>query len=1472
MNTQAAMILRFVFVGTSSDARAVADELRRTDFDVECEVVAEAAALAAALEKNAYDAVVADETLAGWSWHDALAVVRERAEDLPFILVSGTSGEERAVDAMRAGASDYVLKDSVARLGAVLEREIREAATRRERAHLYAELRQNKERFRRTFEKAPIGIANVAPTARFLTVNERLGTMVGYTRRELIGRRFSDIIHPDDVGDAEARHAAYLEGIRSTMEHERRLLHKDGRTVWARLTLTPVTGDDGELEQIIAIFYDITQQRFAAERAALQARLLDSVEQAVMATDAGGRITYWNRYAEELYGWRAHEVRGRYVLDVMTPERVLDAAEETMARLRAGERFAGESLMRRRDGETFPAWVVAAPIHDAEGEITGTVAVSHDISEVKRAERETRAQKEQLAEAQRIAKVGSVQYDIATGVQRWSDELSRIHGVPPGTTLSPGEVLAMVDAADRERIRTLTKQAIATAVPVETDYRIVLPGGAVRTMHAAGRVITDAHGKPKEVIAVAQDVTESRRNEEELRRFVIRQSAAANLGNLALSGAALDALFRQAAVSICEVLQLDLCEVVKAGRDGRYIMVAGAGWDAGVVGSERPAGPRSLAALTMRDRIPVVVHDITSDPRITPGEVLLRHGVRGAAAVPIGTTGELWGMLGAYARGERTLSDGDIDFLRTVATMLGQAIERIRADVELRVRAVQQSAIAELGQIAFSTVDEHTLRRACELAQNGLGVEYALVLERVAGELVIRAGDRWSDAVIDPSPVSAGSQSGMTAVTRVPVVVNDYHLDTRFRESIRELTDSAGVRSGISVPIHGARLFYGVFSVYSGEPRAYTEGDLHFMQSLANTLAEAIEREEATSALVKSEQRYRSVVEGASEIIFDVDRHGVICSLNRAFESITGYRSEDFIGRPFRDLFADEDGGALAAAMLQQIVATRQRVQWETAARRADGTRVVLEINSVPKEQNGEIVSMHGFARDVTEARRTEQERQQLTANLQLLLESTAEGIFAIDVDGRCQLVNRAAARMLQRGDDQLLGRDMHELTHGTATHARRHCPLLEVARTEMTIVVADETFQRADGSPFPVEYSAAPLIDQGRAVGVVVTFTDISERRKLEAKLEQANRLSSLGRLAATVAHEFNNVLMGIAPFVEVIRRTTERDRIEASLGQIALSVARGKRITSEILRFTQPAEPVRAAVEVAEWLRALATEARTMLSATIVLDVASQEGIAIHADANQIHQTVMNLIVNARDAMPGGGTLTIRAVREPEDAKFAFGRVEHPERFVHLSVSDSGTGMTAETRRHIFEPLFTTKKSGTGLGLPLAHQIVARHGGDIYVESAIGHGTTFHLFLPACDPAPRPVATPAPPPPAAPRTRFRRVLLVEDDAAVAAGIVSVLEMEGLEVDIVDNGTDAIETIRANPPDVVVLDVGLPDMEGTAVYDAIAVTHAGLPVIFSTGHADASRLEEYLARPRVSYLLKPYDAEALLAAIEEVS
>jgi signal transduction histidine kinase/ActR/RegA family two-component response regulator len=412
----------------------------------------------------------------------------------------------------------------------------------------------------------------------------------------------------------------------------------------------------------------------------------------------------------------------------------------------------------------------------------------------------------------------------------------------------------------------------------------------------------------------------------------------------------------------------------------------------------------------------------------------------------------------------------------------------------------------------------------------------------------------------------------------------------------------------------------------------------------------------------------------------------------------------------------------------------------------------------------------------------------------------------------------------------------------------------------------AQDSFVRADGSAFPVQVSAAPIIDNGEAVGVVVGFTDITDRRKLEAKLEQANRISSLGRLAATIAHEFNNVLMGIAPFVDVMRGGKN---LEASLDHIGRAVARGRRITQDILRFTQPAQPSLVAVEVEPWLQGIAVEARSLLSPLCTIEVKPcGESLYIDGDPTQLQQIFTNLILNARDAMPLGGRVTIEVRRESANAKLPF-VVAHPERFAHLVVRDTGCGMNAEMLRNVFEPLFTTKRNGTGLGLPVALQVVQRHGGEMFVESTPGAGTTFHLFLPL---AAAPAVSDAKPAIArATVARSTSVLLVEDDATVAAGIASLLELEGMRVDVAGTGTDALSMLRRKVPHVVILDVGLPDIDGTAVYAEIARTLHDLPVIFSTGHADLRKLDALVRSPHVGFLPKPYDGAALLKALTKV-
>ena len=375
-----------------------------------------------------------------------------------------------------------------------------------------------------------------------------------------------------------------------------------------------------------------------------------------------------------------------------------------------------------------------------------------------------------------------------------------------------------------------------------------------------------------------------------------------------------------------------------------------------------------------------------------------------------------------------------------------------------------------------------------------------------------------------------------------------------------------------------------------------------------------------------------------------------------------------------------------------------------------------------------------------------------------------------------------------------------------------------------------------------------------------------IAERERLEEQLEKANRVASLGRLAATIAHEFNNVLMGISPFIDLLKRADIGfERRLSALDHMATAIARGRRMTEEILRYTNPPEPVFEPVHLWSWAQALAHEFGALLGPqyTFTLD-ANDRKMSARADVGQLHQAISNLVINARDAMPNGGAIVVRVCCDEPGTQFPFGSVPQVERFAHLVVADEGPGIPAPVKERIFEPLFTTKRHGTGLGLAITHQVVKRHGGLIFVESEEGTGTRFHIFLPlASGNVPKRVQEPA---------AKRRVVVVEDDVDVATGIALLLQEENFAVDVVNRGADVAAAVERVQPDVLLLDVGLPDLDGTKVYEQIAAMHPHLPVIFSTGQGGERRLERYLSRGNVAMLLKPYDVDALISAINRLT
>jgi PAS domain S-box-containing protein len=963
------------------------------------------------------------------------------------------------------------------------------------------------------------------------------------------------------------------------------------------------------------------------------------------------------------------------------------------------------------------------------------VIVLSEDTDLHRAAEDLRLSREQLDEAQQIARLGSWEYDFATGRRTWSTQMSRLYGNPAGTPFDLDAFFRRIHPDDLQRMRELMVRTHATKQPIHDHYRIVHDDGSVHTLQLRVRFVVDESGAVTRSIGVVQDITERAAGEEELRRRAVQQAAVANLGQMGLTHTSLASLQWQAVAFVRDVLDADFSHLLQHAGD-HFVLVEGAGWDESAVGTMKVALDGTPAGQAFASGSTVLVDDLENDDRFPAKDFLTSAGAQTGVITPIASGGDVepWGVLAAYSRTRRIFDNNDTNFIRSIATVLAQAIERHRADAELRIRATQQSAIAELGRGALSSLAEETFERACELVATGLGVEYAVFCDLDAEGCVIRHRAGRGNAVFPRElPVAADTQSGLAVLLREPVIVEDYRRETRFRTA-REAAD-VGMISGVAVPVASGPRVYGILAAHSATAHTFTSADVHFIESLANILAEAIERENRRRALVDSEERYRSVVEGASEIIFGVEPDGRIASLNPAFETITGWKSADWIGRQFSDLVEEADRERVEG-LFAEMQSTGSQMTTECAITGRE-RRVLLELNAFSRMRDGAVIGMYGFARDVTEERSAE------------------------------------------------------------------------------------------------------------------------TERRKLELKLEQANRLSSLGRLAATVAHEFNNVLMGIAPFLDVIRRRPSATA--EAVEHIARSVTRGKRISHDILRFTQPAEPVLVPVDVDAWIHRVAQEARSLVGIMHGVEVKLEDPLRLLGDACQLHQIFINLILNARDSMPDGGVVVIGARSEDAEARFDFGHVEHPDRFVHFTVTDTGIGMSPETLRHAFEPLFTTKKSGTGLGLAVTHQVVQQHGGEIFIESVAGAGTTFHVFIPMATDLPPAKATPP------------RVLIVEDDETVATGLACLLELDGMIADVVTSGAEAIESVRTARPTVVLLDVGLPDMHGRKVYGQLAELHPDLPVVFSTGDGDRGSLVDLLQQPHVACLVKPYDVDSLRAALARV-
>ena len=515
----------------------------------------------------------------------------------------------------------------------------------------------------------------------------------------------------------------------------------------------------------------------------------------------------------------------------------------------------------------------------------------------------------------------------------------------------------------------------------------------------------------------------------------------------------------------------------------------------------------------------------------------------------------------------------------------------------------------------------------------------------------------------------------------------------------------------------------------------------------------------------------------------------------------------------------------------------------------------------------------------------SEEELDRLARQHELILNAAGEGIFGVDRHGVITFVNPAAARMLVADSADLIGQRHHSLLQAGA--AEEESLIQAVLRDGQTRHFPEEScFARRDGSTFPVRCTCAPMHEREAIVGAVVTFRDITDikqteeaLRRSEEQLRQAQKMEAIGQLAGGVAHDFNNLLTIISGYGDLLINGVLDSQGPARelVGEILKAAERATGLTRQLLAFSRRQVLAPQVLVLNHVLHDIDKMLRRLIGEDIRLtSILAPDLGSIKADPGQVEQVVLNLCVNARDAMPRGGQLTLETANVTLDTAYARTHPEvQPGPYVMLAVTDTGCGMDAATQARIFEPFFTTKGvgKGTGLGLATVYGIVKQSGGSVYVYSEVGRGTSFKVFLPrVADTAPAASsradkATPV---------RFGRpetLLVVEDDPAVRALTRTVLKSSAYDVIEASDPEDALRWVEEHPQPIhlLVTDVVMPGMSGRVLAERLKEVRPEIKVLFVSGYTDDAVVRHGLLEAEVAFLQKPFSPDALARKVREV-
>ena len=1375
------------------------------------------------------DVVVADHR-PGWiDAFELLGRLRERIPDLPVLLCTGTGSEALAVAAMKAGFDDYVLKHPhhFPRLVPAI-RSALEESTRRRIA------REAETRYRTLFEGVPVGLYRATLSGQVLDANPALLQLLGFPSREsLMAVNMRDI-----YVDAKVRRP-FLERLEREGEvHDMELQWKryGGQIITVRKGARPVRDSSGRLLHYEGVVEDITERKRSRqelqESNQFRQEIIQGAGEGIVVYDHDLRYIVWNRYMERMTGLTADRVLGRRAVEVF-PFLGAHGIEDLLRKALGGETASSADVPYRIPETGRSGWAIATygPHRDGAGRVVGVIGIVHEVTERRRSEQALRESEERFRLMADAAPV-MIWTDDARGLttyfnKPWLDftgrTLAQELGLGSRESIHPDDLARFID---------VYTDAQAARRSFQTDYRLRRHDGEYRWVLETAMPRFKADGEFEGFIGSVIDISERRQAEDAVRESEER--------------------FRFMADAAPVMIWLDdesgQCTYFsKPWLDftGRPLeKELGLGWLDGVHPDDRESIRAGEAAARLtRESFHIEYrlrrHDgeyrwifDTAHPRFTPGGVFA-------------------GYIG---------SSIDITDRRRAEEALGESEARYRTQVEHAPEAI---VVFDIETGHFVDANENAIR-----------------LYGLPREELFRTGPAALSPAFQPdgrSSEEAATQKIREALEGGTPVFEWMHVDATGRVFPCE------VRL-VRLPSASRQIVRG--SVTDISERKHSEKVRAALYEIAATASAAEELDEFYAAIHKivgelmyARNFYVALHDPSTATLsfpYCVDEFDPPPAPRLLRRGLTEYVLRT--GEPL--LMPDEDFPALIATGEVESVGSPS-VDWLGVPLKSRGrTFGVLVVQSYdprfrygPTDKDVLTFVSHQIAvaierKEAQEAVRESEERYRL------LFERNLAGVYRVTLTGRILECNDAFAHIFgYRTSADLLDRDIRTL-YPVADHRREFVDRL---LRDRNLVNYEMRGQRRDGTIVWTLENAALLADE-RAQDVIVegTVTDITDRKLLEEQLRQSQKMEAIGQLAGGIAHDFNNLLTSVLGYSNLaLNRLSPHEPIREEIEEIQKAGDRAANLTRQLLAFSrkQLFEPVVLDVN------ARIVESTRMLSRLIgerirlVTELDPSLG-SVRADPGQIEQVLVNLVVNARDAMPEGGTLTIRTQNADVDAVSArrhFGAA--PGEYVVLTVADTGTGIDAETQKRIFEPFFTTKEKplGTGLGLATVYGIVRQTKGQIFVASEPGRGATFAIYLPRLDAVPRAdIAAPALP---RPSRGTETILLVEDEGPVRELTRRCLEQRGYAVLPAANAEEALDLVAEHRGhlDLLLTDVVMPGASGPDLARRLTAERPGLQVLFVSGYPDDSPGSAELIEAGSAFLQKPFTADTLARKVRDL-